>query len=78
MAVDSIKGLLVLSSILNDDVKEYFRQSCAEFKNRFERLEKCGWAQAMKESRASYKQEVKIENLGHPQHAPQAHHQGMK
>ena len=30
----------------------------------YSHLEKCGWAQAMSESNASYKQEIKIEKPG--------------
>ena len=61
---DSIKGLLVLYSILNSDMKMYYRRlldgdhpGVAKFRN----FGVCGWAQAVKDNNASYKQEILIE-----------------
>ena len=61
---DSIKGLVVLRSILNEDVREYFKACCDAFQTKFSRCEKCGWAKAVTESNASYKREMLIEQPG--------------
>ena len=54
---DSVKGLVALCTILNDDVKEHFRLSYDAFKEKYRSVD----AKAMRKSKAAYKQEVLIE-----------------
>ena len=61
---DSVKGLVVLCSILNDDVKEYLMLMYDRHKESYSSCKKCGWAKAMRDSNAAYKQEVLIEKPG--------------
>ena len=61
---DSIKGILVLWSILNYDIIKFhessgYSQYWSKLKDR-----ECGWAKALKESQASYKRKMLIEKPG--------------
>lgn len=61
---DSVKGLLVLFSVLNGDVKQYYKDGYETFPKTYSGFEKCGWADAMSESKGIYKREVLIEKPG--------------
>ena len=61
---DSIKGLLVLYSILNWKVKDYQKKFLEAQPDLYTPFEKCGWAKALMESNASYKRELLIEKPG--------------
>ena len=62
--VDSVKGLLVLYTILNFDVKGTFKYLCDNGAFDFRKCKKCGWANAIKAAKASYKKEILVEKPG--------------
>ena len=59
--MDSVQGLLVLHTILNGDVKGLFKCLCDKGPVNVQKYQKCGWAEAVKDANASYKQEMTIE-----------------
>lgn len=61
--MDSVKGLLVLHTILNGDVKGYFKYFHEQKHFHEHKYQKCGWAQAIKDANASYKKEIIVEKL---------------
>ena len=56
----TIKGLVVLYTVLNTNVKKWYRMSGGDFKT----LTKCGWTNALESSKAVYKSEIMVEKPG--------------
>ena len=61
---DSIKGLVMLHTMLNGDIKELFEHMHQLYGEEFRGLEKCGLANAMRVKKASYKCHVKVQKPG--------------
>ena len=60
--VHNVKGLLILHTVLNCDVKEGLLCHTGAIDPR--KFTKCGWANAVKDANASYKQELLVEKPG--------------
>lgn len=71
---DSIKGLLILCSILNEDVKEY---PMTPSRISFSSLRSVDGLRLWEKAKLLTNKRLRV-NLGYPQHTPQAQHQWKK
>ena len=70
---DTVKGLLVLYSILNLEPKEFYTYMDPRGELNLEGLKPYGWAHAMKTAKASYSTDLLIEKPGRGNGFPASH-----